>query len=66
MQTQYLLWLQFQILFKISSSMALQCGILTHSENCKDPERLGKFLLDNFYLKKEDFNYDKIDSVFIK
>ena len=36
------------------------------NENCKDPERLGKFLLDNFYLKKEDFNYDKIDSVFIK
>lgn len=36
------------------------------NENCKDPERLGKFLLDNFYLKKEDFDYDKIDSVFIK
>ena len=35
------------------------------NEKCKDPERLGNFILDNFYLKKWDFNYDDINSVFI-
>ena len=36
------------------------------NEKCKDPERLGDFILDNFYLKKWDFNYDDVNSVFIK
>ena len=35
------------------------------NEKCKDPERLGNFILDNFYLKKWDFNYDDINSVFV-
>jgi len=69
------------IMDAVNSQEAKECGfgyeecqnILIHDESkfdengfSKNPERLKKFLLEGFYLSKEEFDYENINSVFFK
>jgi hypothetical protein len=69
------------IMDAVNSQEAKECGfgyeecqnILIHDESkfdengfSKNPERLKKFLLEGFYLSKEEFSYENINHVFFK
>jgi hypothetical protein len=52
--------------YEICQSIApLNPDCYDENDKCKDPERLGRFILDNFYLKKEIYDYDKISADFV-